>query len=143
MVYCVHLRQVCKNCEPPVQYVRDFDVTTKTARHRHKTERTCQCGAALHDTIVLPGETGKLEWPLNWTAALQHAERASHIVVLGSSLRVRCCVPVLVTKCKGNIELHMLHVPVSLPAITLTLEHSLSLFNQLLLMGAPLVLPVP
>ncbi|XP_065184131.1 NAD-dependent protein deacetylase sirtuin-7-like [Sycon ciliatum] len=81
--------EVCKQCSPPTQYIRECDVTGKTARHRHATGRACSaCYGPLHDTIVLPGERGSLAWPLNWAAALEHAHSASHILVLGSSLKV-------------------------------------------------------
>lgn len=81
--------EVCTTCIPVREYVRLFDVTERTALHRHATGRQCgQCGGDLRDTIVHFGERGILDQPLNWKGAIEAAEHCDTIVCLGSSLKV-------------------------------------------------------
>ncbi|XP_015924588.1 NAD-dependent protein deacetylase sirtuin-7 [Parasteatoda tepidariorum] len=81
--------EVCPNCKPLKQYIRLFDVTERTALHRHKTGRFCnKCKSELVDTIVHFGEKGKLQWPMNWKGAVKAVDKAEVILCLGSSLKV-------------------------------------------------------
>ena len=49
--------EICKRCKPMRPFVRLFDVTERTSKHRHTTMRRCHvCGHSLFDTIVHFGE---------------------------------------------------------------------------------------
>ncbi|KAL2089639.1 hypothetical protein ACEWY4_014327 [Coilia grayii] len=81
--------EVCTTCIPAREYIRLFDVTERTAKHRHATGRRCgHCGGDLRDTIVHFGERGTLDQPLNWKGAIEAAEHSDTILCLGSSLKV-------------------------------------------------------
>ncbi|KAG8565171.1 hypothetical protein GDO81_012747 [Engystomops pustulosus] len=81
--------EVCTSCSPHREYVRLFDVTERTALHKHNTGRFChKCGGELRDSIVHFGERGKLAQPLNWVGAVKAAKKANVILCLGSSLKI-------------------------------------------------------
>lgn len=81
--------EVCTSCSPLREYVRLFDVTERTALHKHNTGRSChKCGGELRDSIVHFGERGKLAQPLNWVGAVKAAKKADVILCLGSSLKI-------------------------------------------------------
>ncbi len=82
-------REVCPACSRV--YTRGFDVTARSAYHRHTTDRLCEraeCAAtktALRDTIIYFGE--KVE-ERTLGSAQEHARRADLAIFLGSSLKV-------------------------------------------------------
>ena len=80
-------RERCPACGK--ESLRGFDVTGKSAYHRHGTERCCErpacAGAQLRDTIVYFGEkvhNADLE------RAREHSEACDLAICLGSSLKV-------------------------------------------------------
>uniref|UniRef100_A0A672KNN7 NAD-dependent protein deacetylase sirtuin-7 n=1 Tax=Sinocyclocheilus grahami TaxID=75366 RepID=A0A672KNN7_SINGR len=80
--------EVCDCCSLARECIRLFDVTERTALHRHGMGRLCpHCRAQLRDTIVHFGERGTLEQPLNWKGP-EATQRADLILCLGSSLKV-------------------------------------------------------
>ncbi|ESN94136.1 hypothetical protein HELRODRAFT_115195, partial [Helobdella robusta] len=81
--------EVCRTCQPRIEYLRLFDVTERTAMRRHKTSRCChQCRSALHDTIIHFGEKSPFQSPYNWKQASSAANKADVILCLGTSLKV-------------------------------------------------------
>uniref|UniRef100_F6UHM0 protein acetyllysine N-acetyltransferase n=1 Tax=Equus caballus TaxID=9796 RepID=F6UHM0_HORSE len=108
--------EVCTACTPNREYVRVFDVTERTALHRHQTGRAChKCGAQLRDTIVHFGERGTLGQPLNWEAATQAASKADTILCLGSSLKDDWAALKLHGKCDDVMQLLMDELGLEIP----------------------------
>ena len=85
-------RERCPTCGK--EYLRGFDVTGKSAYHRHATERTCEAkgcdGSTLRDTIVYFGE--RLH-PPTLEAAQHHSLEADLAIFIGSSLKVLQAYP--------------------------------------------------
>ena len=46
--------EVCKSCKPVRPYVRLFDVTERTNRHRHTTMRRCYICGNRYDITINP-----------------------------------------------------------------------------------------
>jgi hypothetical protein len=79
--------QVCPACGKV--YMREFDVTGRSAYHRHATERQCErkgcANEQLRDTIVYFGEK-VAERELS--VAQEHSAAADLAIFIGSSLKV-------------------------------------------------------
>lgn len=87
--------EICLNCRKI--FYRDFDVTERTSLRHHSTGRFCsdcvqlddkEIDCELIDTIVHFGEKGYLDYPLNWTTAIEMVSKADLLICLGSSLKV-------------------------------------------------------
>ena len=85
-------RERCPSCGK--EYLRGFDVTGRSAYHRHGTERTCErtgcTGVTLRDTIVYFGE--RLH-PPTLEVAQQQSLKADLSIFIGSSLKVLQAYP--------------------------------------------------
>ena len=80
-------REQCPSCGK--EYVRNFDVTARSAYRRHGTQRVCErkaCARAeLRDTIVYFGEKIASS---DLSQAQEHSEKADLAIFIGSSLKV-------------------------------------------------------
>lgn len=111
--------EVCPMCKK--MHYRDFDVTERTSVRHHRTGRFCvdckqldrvddkSADCELIDTIVHFGEKGHLDYPLNWSGAMENVHKTDLIICLGSSLKVlknySCLWPKKTAKRKLNLAI--------------------------------------
>eukprot|EP00730_Choanoeca_flexa_P009294 TRINITY_DN12623_c0_g4_i1.p1 TRINITY_DN12623_c0_g4~~TRINITY_DN12623_c0_g4_i1.p1 ORF type:complete len:474 (+),score=82.02 TRINITY_DN12623_c0_g4_i1:505-1926(+) len=70
-------------------FSRRYDVTGRTAKHRHKTGRICpDCSSPLVDSIVHYGEKARCSAIQNWETITTVLPETDLIIAMGSSLKV-------------------------------------------------------